>query len=250
VLRKMNPDEKIVFDYLLQLNVGEVIWEPGGNTPPDFSINSKIAVEARRLNQNYQNSDSYEGLEILSSSLEDVMSEVFHSFDERYTGKSYFVGYFYKRPIGSVNKLKKEIKLQLIKFLNENMSVPTEIPFGDNFQLWIIDRPPLPGVTFRLAGLLDHDSGGFIVSEYVKNINLCIQEKNNKIQNYLHKYLEWWLVLVDQTDLIMDAEDQPQIVPNINCLGSFNQLLVINQRSLVPIFVKNTDKVTFPNLKE
>jgi hypothetical protein len=49
----MNREEKVAKTYLEKLGLGEVLFEPNGNVPPDFLINGRIAVEVRRLNQHY-----------------------------------------------------------------------------------------------------------------------------------------------------------------------------------------------------
>ena len=50
---------------LRSLELGPVVYEPDGNVPPDFAIDGSIAVEVRRLNQNYEEPDGAEGLEEL-----------------------------------------------------------------------------------------------------------------------------------------------------------------------------------------
>ncbi|MDO9271654.1 MAG: hypothetical protein Q7T94_01375 [Rugosibacter sp.] len=63
----MDDSERLAEKYLLALNCGEVVFEPDGNIPPDFSVDARIGVEVRRLNQNYEKSDgSIEGLEELA----------------------------------------------------------------------------------------------------------------------------------------------------------------------------------------
>ncbi len=40
--KKMNPEESVVHHFLLQLDMGEVIYEPDGEyKPPDFSLIQK-----------------------------------------------------------------------------------------------------------------------------------------------------------------------------------------------------------------
>jgi hypothetical protein len=49
----MNSKEKIAQNYLVSLGFKDIVFEPDGNIPPDFAVEGKIAVEVRRLNQNY-----------------------------------------------------------------------------------------------------------------------------------------------------------------------------------------------------
>lgn len=40
-----------MYDYLSSLQLGPTVFEPDGKNPPDFLIAGRIAVEARRLNE-------------------------------------------------------------------------------------------------------------------------------------------------------------------------------------------------------
>ncbi len=59
----MDSTERLVQDYLLHCCFTSVLYEPDGNVPPDFSIEGRIAVEARRLNQHERSQGFVRGLE-------------------------------------------------------------------------------------------------------------------------------------------------------------------------------------------
>jgi hypothetical protein len=48
----MDNSELIVSKYLASVHGDNFVYEPDGNTPPDFLVDQRIAVEVRRLNQN------------------------------------------------------------------------------------------------------------------------------------------------------------------------------------------------------
>jgi hypothetical protein len=48
----MRWEEELAQHYLVSLGLGQVVYEPEPNLPPDFLINGTVAVEVRRLNQN------------------------------------------------------------------------------------------------------------------------------------------------------------------------------------------------------
>ncbi len=58
----MNKDEKRAKKFLKR-HYSNIQFEPIKNAPPDFLINNNIAVEVRRLNQNYFDGDNPKGLE-------------------------------------------------------------------------------------------------------------------------------------------------------------------------------------------
>ena len=62
----MRRSEEAVDRFLRGLEVGDVRFEPDGNVPPDFLVDERIAVEARRLNQNELLGNGYRGLEVTS----------------------------------------------------------------------------------------------------------------------------------------------------------------------------------------
>jgi len=60
----MDDSEIVVRQHLEHLGFKSIIYEPDGNIPPDFLVEGRIAVEVRRLNQNYvSGSGQLEGLE-------------------------------------------------------------------------------------------------------------------------------------------------------------------------------------------
>ena len=48
----MNDSEQIICHFLESLGLGIVEHEPDGKNPPDFPVARRIAIEARRLNEN------------------------------------------------------------------------------------------------------------------------------------------------------------------------------------------------------
>lgn len=48
----MDPTEKHVYAHLVHRGYSDIVYEPDGNIAPDFLLNKRVAVEARRLNQN------------------------------------------------------------------------------------------------------------------------------------------------------------------------------------------------------
>src|SRR2546426_10948720 len=72
----MNESERAVHHFLTSLQIGEVVYEPDGQVPPDFLVGGRIAVEARRLNENEEIAGSYRGLEVTSKPLHALVTKV------------------------------------------------------------------------------------------------------------------------------------------------------------------------------
>ena len=94
----MNSEE-ITENYLKSLGYINVVFEPDGNIPPDFSIDDRIAVEVRRLNQNYFEGHEVKGLEEDRIPFINLLKSTLDEFDAQYKGSSYWISIRFKRPI-------------------------------------------------------------------------------------------------------------------------------------------------------
>lgn len=113
----MNNDEKRVVNFLENI-YSNIQFEPIKNSPPDFLINNKIAVEVRRLNQNYFDGEKTFGLEELDIPLHFSILEVLNSFNNRFEGTTYYLLLNYQRPLkSSIYRIKKALSNTLEVFL-------------------------------------------------------------------------------------------------------------------------------------
>lgn len=229
---KMKPEESVVNLFLHQTQTGKIVYEPDGNIPPDFSIDARIGVEVRRLNQNSIIGGAPEDLDQLAIPLYSAINEVLRSFDPQYRGQSFLVGYDFERPIEPIHETKRILQDYLTRFLENNIPVPVENYVSDNLRIRIHSRLNHIGETFRIAGNMDNDWGGGVIEKYLSNVNLCLSEKSKKIKPYKSKYQEWWLALVDRTYLYPDGADLKVIKQNIIDLGTFTRLCIINPNDL------------------
>jgi hypothetical protein len=195
----MDQCEKWAQEYLTFRGFQNIVYEPDGNVPPDFLVDGKIAIEARRLNQHHeQESGELEALETLAIPRQIRLRRLLDSFGgPAQGGASWYVYYKYQRP-----QLTKDWEIvlrgQLNAFLSAVVQEPdTVIQVDKHFSLRLTRRREPGRHTFIMAGHSDYNSGAWVVPELEKNINLCIQEKTHKIAPYRTKCPEWWLVLVD-----------------------------------------------------
>jgi hypothetical protein len=59
----MDQSEAKAHEFLTAQGFADIVPEPDGNVPPDLAINNTVAVEVRRLNQNYEVNGRTKGLE-------------------------------------------------------------------------------------------------------------------------------------------------------------------------------------------
>ena len=227
--KKMNQEESIAEQYLFGLELGQVVFEPDGNVPPDFSVGRTTGVEVRRLNQQYFGSSGTEGLEELSYPLWGLIKKELSKFDSKFAGSTYLIGVEYSRPYNeSFKATKKSIRNELENFLLRGDPPPLDLCINSNLNFSVFGGKPIPGRTFVLAGGLDHNRGGSILQMYIDNINFCIDHKSNKIEPYLKMYKDWWLLLVDDMGWGMDLiTDSAYVKSKINYLENFNRVVII-----------------------
>jgi hypothetical protein len=192
----MDASEKIVADFLAHRGYIDVVYEPDGNVPPDFLVDGRIAVEVRRLNENYEVGAGHEGLEEIRIPLSKKVRSLALSLGRPTHGSSWFVSFRFGRPV-SWKKLKPKVRGALEGFIKAITHQKTSVALGNGFELEIF-RASNPHPTFYvMAGCRDAESGGFLVGDLARNLQICISEKTKKIANVRSKYAEWWLVLVD-----------------------------------------------------
>lgn len=226
----MKPEETVVYNFLVKRYGDNVIFEPDGNVPPDFLIDGVYAAEVRRLNHQFVNGGKTEGLEQVTYPLFNALAEVLESFNSSYSGISYWVGINFHRPLPqSIRKLKTDIKNSLITFLSSDIKPPHRITVNEHIELTIYKSSnPIHGMLFGLHGGMDHDSNGWVLPIYVENTRLCITEKSSKIQRYLPKYIEWWLILVDYIGWGLDKYTTSNLAKQITDLGNFTNIKIIS----------------------
>ncbi len=225
----MNNSERTILKYLQNKNLGDVVYEPDGNVPPDFLVNGRIAVEVRRLNENVKTAAGYRGLEEISKPLNVLVRKALAATGPPVYGTSWFVFYTYSRPLPAW----KKIDMHLRRALDEAADQPNL----DAHKIWVANKmrfrfaraSKVHPHLFILGGSADHDSGGFVVAELADNLRLCIDEKSAKVLKVKDRYPEWWLALEDRIAYgVLDREDQEQLRQLIRRDGRWNKIIMVN----------------------
>lgn len=221
----MNNDEKIAEAYLKK-NYSNVVYEPDGNVPPDFSVNGTIGVEVRRLNQQHRNNGSAKGLEEQSIPLKSAIETELSKYPKDCKGNNYWLALRYERDIGKLKEIKKNVQLAIQAFQNQNESIPFKYNLSDRVVLEFIAKASNLSQKYKMGLDLDQDSGGWIVNLYVQDTMHCIKEKEKKIELYKSKYKSWWLLLIDHINF-MDSSDRADIIKGISLSSSFDRVIVV-----------------------
>ena len=226
----MNADERRVFNYLNYLGYEKVDFEPDGGVPPDFLVNGNIAIEARRLNQNYFNGTEVKGLVKDSIKMDGHIDKLLNSFGAPIANESWFIRHKFARPIGQWKILEPKIKQALQTFLaSPNKHEGQILLKTNNFELSILRKANNPQKTVFTKGIIiDNDFGGRVIEEMAKNINYCINEKSKKIERFRFKYKQWWLVLVDYIGNGLNQYDIEMLRSQVPIKVDWDKIIIIN----------------------
>jgi hypothetical protein len=228
----MRPTERLAAEYLRSVGFGDVQYEPGGNIPPDFLADRRVAVEVRRLNQNVVDQGSaMEGLEEAFIPVWRSLYRHVPTLGSRHPGESWYVSFDMRRPLERWGVVRPLLDAALLGFMAAPYRVAREIEIGPALTIELA-KASRPHESFFLLGAgSDAEAGGFVVAEIYRNLELCLAEKERKVAPYRHKYREWWLVLVDYIGQTLDQEDQRQLQSLPRLPRTFEKVILINPLS-------------------
>jgi hypothetical protein len=187
----MNHSEKLVFEYFMARDFSNIIYEPDGNVPPDFTIDGRIAIEVRRLNENEKIATGYRGLEEVSKPLTALIEKALVATGPPIDGVSWFVSYSYRRPLPPWRKLDNTLRSVLREIREQSDLGTRRVRVGGMLRLSFTRATELHSNLFVLGSWSDHDSGGFVISEMAENLRIRMAEKSLKVSKVLSRYSEW-----------------------------------------------------------
>ncbi|MBA4420608.1 MAG: hypothetical protein C0391_05625 [Anaerolinea sp.] len=212
----------------------KIIHEPDGNIPPDFLINGKIAVEVRRLDENYpeKSNSKFISVEGVDINIQKTIIKELNQFKTKYSNETFYIGITLNHSFRLYQEFPKEFRAALCDFLDKReIDVSNIVKIGDDVELEFYKRNTDKGKVFTLGGISNDASGGLDIGVYTKEINNFIRAKNQKINNYKHKYREWWLLLVDTIGFRLDVREIIEVKKGLCNLERFSRLIVINYDS-------------------
>jgi len=224
----MKLEEKIAKKYLATLSHDIPIFEPDGKVPPDFLLSGSIAVEVRRLNKQVEVNGKREGLEQAEIPLMRAVEATFRKLDRAWAGVTYFAFIRFSRPLPDKKTLTSKLESSLEAFLKNPHHVRKRIQVDTALSVDLISATPDSNRTFLIGGYNDPDRGGWVVADYKANIQLCSDEKTDKVAAYRAKYPIWWLLLVDFIGYGLDEVDREQLSRSYPIAHGWDKIIVIS----------------------
>ena len=222
----MNQDEQTVHRYLQTL-CQNICYEPNGNIPPDFSLDNRIGIEVRRLNQQYRSGEHTEGLEEQRIPLLKAINNEISKYPAEKNGENFWLAIQFRRGVGKLKAIKKQVTRAIKAFQEQEEKIPFTYDLSDTVTLKFIAKKSSSTCKYKIGTEVDMNRGGWIVDLYLKDMKYCIEEKEKKIQPYKEKYEMWWLLLVDHVFLLED-DDIQEITTELGHSNIFEKIILIN----------------------
>lgn len=225
---EMDRAEQLTEEYLQSLGYTPVFEPNGRDTFPDFEVTLALAAEARFLNEHYFKKDHAKGLQEETQPLMDRMTSVFRKFNAHFNGQTYFVFADIQRPLPKNVHVRKSLFRVLSEFLKTPKPfTPYPVTRGLSVE-FIPSEKPMDGTTFLIGGYHDMDSGGSVVSNFIKNLRHCIADKTRKQQGLFGQYNEWWLILTDQIAYGFSEHEKTIVISNVEKPSNWNRIIVLS----------------------
>jgi hypothetical protein len=214
---ELDEAEMLSERFLRSLGFKTVEYEPDGNIPPDFLCDGRVAVEVRRLNHHHVSAGgSPEALDKKGVALWNTVKRTLNDMGPPNSQRSWWVSYSVKRPLHEYNKIPKLLRKALLEFRAEPRTGEHKIKVVEGFTLTIRPAAEIHDLEFVFASASDRDSSGWLLDMMEANIQLCVDEKAQKITTLRGGYPEWWLVLVDMIGWGLSKDDQEMFEDSVS----------------------------------
>ena len=224
----MNDDEKAASEFLVSEGHRDIAYEPNGKIPPDFLINGNVAVEVRRLNQHFFKRKNPAPLETTRHSMKGRIRSLLHSYGPSNGEQSWLLTFTLRRPLPDRRRIETEMRYWLDQVVATSPDEPVSHRISRGFAVHAYPCTQRQDQQFTLGGFVDSDAGGFIVAHVIRNLPLCVHEKERKISAHRNRYATWWLVLVDHIAGHLDLHDRRQLNDGLELSSSFDRIAIIN----------------------
>lgn len=227
----MRPEEHKAHEFLCKRGFDTLVYEPNGpSTAPDFAANNRIAIEVTRLNETRVFGEKRRGIEDLLFPLRSIFIKNLGTFNELYTGNSYWVELRFGDHLGlPFREIELRMKNVLRDFLKYQCITPSHVSVCETIELFISESQPMQGVVFRDGGYTPNlNVTSQVLEIYTSSVLFNLEKKNQKIQGCINQYSERWLLFVDFMGWHLGKGETAVLRNRLTNIGSFTKLLIIN----------------------
>jgi hypothetical protein len=224
----MDATEKLVEAHFVHRGFIDVRYEPDGNVPPDFLVENRIAVEARRLSQIHIGDGTTQSLEEAAIPLFKNIAGLAAESGPPTDGRTWFLHPEFTRPVGRWRPLKRKLRRAMQAFSPDSRSGWTILYSQPGFTLEAFPASTARSRRFLMAGYGDLESGGWMIAELEKSIRHCVSEKWDKVARFRCKYPEWWLALVDHIGYTFDDFDRAVFREQLSIKHDWDRIVLVD----------------------
>lgn len=221
----MDQTEAIARDHLLSRGFRNIVFEPDGKVPPDFLVDSAVAVEVRRLNQREPAGDR--GLEDKAIPFCMRVERLLADYGDSDSGTKWMALDFC-RPLPRWKMFEACVKAFLADVDRGDIGVGESVSMGNNLRLEFVRRTPGRRQAFELGAIHDLDAGGFVLAELCRNLWLCVNEKSQKVRPYRQRYGIWWLLLVDTVAYALSIQSRVRFREMFGAIHDWDNILIVS----------------------
>lgn len=225
---RVKKEECHVKKLLIHRGHVDIQYEPDRNVPPDFLVDKRIAVEVRRLNENFTGGHEIEGLEQEVLRLWSRIGKLCDDLGPSRDGQSWYVTPSFSRPVEAWKSLWPKVQVALKNFKACGTQTELKISLAGSFVLEFMPAGS-PHPTFYVMNAPDdRDSGGWLLQQIKSNIQICVAEKTKKVAEHRARYLEWWLALVDEVSYGLDNRDQRELREIMPAISEWDKVIIVS----------------------
>jgi hypothetical protein len=226
---------------LIEQGYKSIQFEPRGKSlPPDFSIEGNIGIEVRRMNQHININYIEEPIEKFDYKFLPKFRKMLRNITLPDLPFSISITLRYERPVKVNNLLYKKLKSAII---NNTLRInfEKEIKFNDQIS-FLLYKKELQNPQFYVSTWTDRDSTINVQKERYKSFKICVEDKNDKLEEIKNEFSELWLILIDTIFNRVDEGVQHDFkrFPKVNSI--FDRYILISKLTKNWIDIYKYDK--------
>ncbi len=83
---------------------------------------------------------------------------------------------------------------------------------------------------FIFGGYCDHNAGGAVRSEIMRNVQICVDRKTKQVERYRAQHDTWWLLLIDTIGFGLNERERQLFVESPNVEHNWDKVNLVDPR--------------------
>lgn len=219
--------EDLTFRYL-SAHHSEVKKHPfGRNSPPDFLVDSCVAVEATYLNEVYFADNERIDVDKFSSSKLQSLKNVIHRIEVSERKGSLYVSVEYS-PKLNVRGATKDTKDKLALVSVSETSNELSFKINDHLSLDLFWTPTVHATPFRIGAVQVDSPGGLVIEDVFNGVTRIMREKKAKMLRAGRSFSQKWLCTGSAITTNLDDDEFSSLKDFVQPDGYWNRIILLD----------------------